>query len=228
MTHPLKIPNALRFAATLLLCGPAVLLAGCSQEFASVDDIYVPVTSDERFPIQVTHKPFKLNVSASAGKLSNQDVNALVSFAQAARSNGASPVIVSYPSGSRKAKSVSREAVQVLRNQGLELGRIRSASYDGKSDVVNLSFTRKIAATEKCGDWSQDLSKNSKNEPYLNYGCFMQNNLAAMVVNPEDFVTPPATGPAPAVARSTALESYQSGEWTDQANSDAPELTSSQ
>jgi pilus assembly protein CpaD len=219
MTTIRKMPNVLRFAVTLVLCGPAVLLAGCSQEFASVDDTYVPVASDERFPIEVTDKPFKLNVSASAGKLANEDVNRLVSFARAAQAEGATPVIVSYPSGSRKARGVSQQAMQILQGQGLEQARIRSATYNGKSDVVQLSFTRKTATTQECGDWSQDLSLSTKNEPYPNFGCAMQNNLAAMVVNPEDFVAPPATGPGTAAARIDAIGRYRTGVWTNPASS---------
>jgi pilus assembly protein CpaD len=225
MTRHRKSPNVLRFAFTLVLCGPAVLLAGCSQEFAKFDDTYVPITSDERFPIEVTDRPVKLSVAAYAGKLANEDVNQLVSFARAAQSEGASPVIVSYPSGSKKARGVSQQAIQILQSKGLRQENIRSATYNGKSDVVNLSFTRKIAATKECGDWSEDLAKNPKNEPYPNYGCFLQNNLAAMVVNPEDFVAPPATGPGPAAPRAAAISSYQTGEWTDPSNSDGAELS---
>jgi pilus assembly protein CpaD len=224
MTTNRKMPNVLRFAVTLVLCGPAVLLAGCSQEFASVDDMYVPVASDERFPIEVTDKPFKLNLSAKAGKLANDDVNRLVSFARAAQAEGATPVIVSYPSGSRKARGVSQQAMQILQGQGLEQARIRSATYNGKSDVVLLSFTRKTATTKECGDWSQDLGKSSKNEPHSNFGCFMQNNLAAMATNPEDFIAPPATGPASAAPRTLAMERYQSGAWSTPALSATPDI----
>lgn len=224
MTNNRRMPKSVRLATTLLLCGKAALLAGCSQDFASVDDAYVPVLAEERFPIEVTDKPFKLSVSARAGNLANEDINRLQSFARAAQSDGASPVIVSYPSGSTKAKGVSQQAVQVLTSQGLDQSRIRTTIYTGKTDVVALSFTRKTASTKECGDWSENLANNAKNEPYPNYGCFLQNNLAAMVTNPEDFIAPATPGASTAASRTFAIERHQSGEWTSPANSDGADI----
>lgn len=219
-----KMPNAFRLAATLLLCGSATLLAGCSQEFASVDDVYVPVASDDRFPISVVDKPYKLTVSAKSGKLAADDMNRLASFARDARSKGASPVIVSYPSGSKKAAGVARQAAEMLRRQGVDQSMIRRATYNGKSDVVALSFTRRLAETKPCGDWSQDLSTNSKNESFPDAGCSIQNNLAAMAVNPDDFLDPRLSSPRPADARTTAIQNHQSGAWTNPANSAGAEI----
>ena len=53
----------------LLLLAHIPLLAGCSQDFASVDDVYVPAMVEDRFPIEVAERPVKLNVSAGSGAL---------------------------------------------------------------------------------------------------------------------------------------------------------------
>jgi pilus assembly protein CpaD len=216
--HP-KMPNAFRLAATLLLCGSATLLAGCSQEFASVDDTYVPAFSEERYPISVVDKPYKLTIPARTGKIANDDMNRLLSFARAAQGKGASPVIVSYPSGSRKAAAASQEAVIILRNQGVQPDKIRRATYNGKSDVVALSFTQRVAETKPCGDWSQGLSTHSKNEPSPNFTCANQSNLAAMVSNPDNFIEPSRPGSRDAAGQIPALQTYQSGTWTSSSNS---------
>ena len=55
---------------------------------------------------------------------------------------------------------------------------------------MQLSYIRSVAVTKECGDWSSDLANTSSNEPYPNFGCAMQNNIAAMAVNPDDFVVP--------------------------------------
>ncbi|MGL4440130.1 MAG: CpaD family pilus assembly lipoprotein, partial [Bosea sp. (in: a-proteobacteria)] len=134
-------------AVALLLCMPVMLLAGCSQDFASIDDVHVPTSTEERFPIQVVEKPVKMTVSARSGKLPSDDVNRLVGFARAAKEDNSSPVTVTYPSGSTKARGVSQQAVKLLVSQGVPRSMIHAASYNGKSDVVSLSFTRRIAAT---------------------------------------------------------------------------------
>jgi pilus assembly protein CpaD len=203
-----------RAAAMLLLCVFSAPLAGCSQDFSSVDDVYVPRTGEERFPIQVVDKPVKMSLSAQSGKLSQAEVNHLSAFAKAARTDRTTPVSVTYPAGSDKARRVSHQAVHVLINQGVPRSMIHTASYKGKSDVVSLSFTRKVATTKECGDWSKNLGENSKNEPYPNFGCTIQNNLAAMVSNPEDFERPRTMGPKRAAGQMTAMESYNTGAWT--------------
>ena len=67
---------------------------------------------------------------------------------------------------------------------------------------------KRVAVTEECGDWSENLAFNPDQRPYPNMGCAVQNNLAAMVANPEDFVKPRAMTPALASNRSAAIDVY--------------------
>ena len=208
-------PHARSRAFTAVLISIAVTaLAGCSQDFASVDDVYVPRAAEDRFPIQVVDMPVKVSIPANSGKLRPESVNRLASFARMAREDRTTPVSVTYPAGSAKAKSVSREAVRVLVHQGVPRSMIHETSYKGKSDVVTLSFSRRIAATKKCGDWSTNVANNPGNEPYPDYGCSLQNNFAAMAANPEDFEHPRTLAPAQASGQMPALERYNRGTWT--------------
>lgn len=222
MTAHRKMPNTFRLAATLLLCGSATLLAGCSQEFASFDDTYVPAFSEERFPISVVDKPFKLTIPTKTGKIANDDMTRLVSFARAAQGKGASRVTVSYPSGSRKAAAASQEAVNILRSQGVQPAMIRRAAYKGKSDVVALSFTQRVAETKPCGNWSRDVSTSAKNEPTPDFTCSNQNNLAAMVANPDNFIAPSRPTSRDSAGQIPAIQSHQAGTWTSPVNSGGP------
>lgn len=198
----------------LLLLAPIPLLAGCSQDFASVDDVYVPAMTEDRFPIEVVERPVKLNVSAASGALGAQDTQHLVSFARVAGQAGSSPVRVGYPASSAKARGVSQQAVRVLMAQGVPRSMIHVSSYQGKSDLVSLSFTRQVAATKPCGDWSKNLGVNPENEPAPDFGCSYQNNFAAMVANPEDFDRPRTMGPSTAASQMSAMDNYNSGEWS--------------
>jgi pilus assembly protein CpaD len=203
-----------RLAAVMLLCICAAPLAGCSQDFASVDDGYVPRSGEDRFPIRVVDVPVKLSVSAKSGKLKPQEVNRLAAFAKAAPKDRTTPVSVTYPSGSKRAREVSQQAVKVLLHQGVPRSMIHTSSYKGSSDIVSLSFSRTVASTAECGDWSKNLGENSKNEPHPNFGCSLQNNFAAMASNPEDFERPRGTGSTLAAGQMPAMEKYQTGEWT--------------
>jgi pilus assembly protein CpaD len=213
MTHIEGSPMTARVAAVMLLCISFTALSGCSQDFASVDDVYVPRSGQDRFPIQVVDMPVKMSISATSGKLPAEDVNRLSGFANAAREDRTTPVSVSYPSGSKRARDVAQQAVKVLMHQGVPRSMIHTSSYKGKSDVVSLSFTRRVAATKPCGDWSKNVGESSANEPHPNFGCTLQNNFAAMAANPEDFERPRTMGPASAAGRMPGMDAYNSGEW---------------
>jgi type IV pilus biogenesis protein CpaD/CtpE len=72
--------------------------------------------------------------------------------------------------------------------------------------------TKSGAHAQQCGAWPKDLSDLPDNAPYENYGCAQQNNIAAMVANPQDLVTPRRETPADAMRRIKAMDNYRAGE----------------
>ena len=52
------------------------------------------------------------------------------------------------------------------------------------------------------------------NQPYWNFGCAMQRNLAAMVDNPADLVQPRGEIPPYAPRRSVVLDKWHKGQTT--------------
>jgi len=206
--------NVLPSLNLLLSISLSVFLAGCSQDAASIDDVRMPVTAQEKFPIRVEKVPVKLTVRPERGGLSHDDASALQQFARAARSQSSSDISVSYPSHSPKARTAADQAVRILSREGVGRESIRIMSYSGKSDVVSLTYFRKAAVTEPCGDWSRNIANDSKNVSYQNLGCTAQNNLAAMVANPEDIEKPRAMTDAPAAGQMPTMKSYETGEWS--------------
>jgi pilus assembly protein CpaD len=92
---------------------------------------------------------------------------------------------------------------------GITPGMIVQKTYPGPSKApVQISYIRSVAVTKECGDWSSDLTNTSSNEPYPNLGCSIQNNIAALVLNPDDFVVPEQTTPALAAARDPFTRLY--------------------
>lgn len=65
-----------------------------------------------------------------------------------------------------------------------------------------------------CGQWPDDLGdyrQTTTHRPHWNYGCASQQNLAAMVANPNDLLHPQAETAPDAARRQTNLTRYRAG-----------------
>jgi pilus assembly protein CpaD len=200
-----------RHLVTALLLGAGVLLTGCSNA-ALVDDYPTNDAYYERYPITVEKAPVKLGVSTHAHGLRPEQINAVAAFARDAHQNAHSRIYVRYPSGSKNGRAVASSVGQLLVQQGVSPGMITASSYKGGAGApVEISYTRYVAVTKECGDWSSSMAVTFDNLSYPNFGCSQQNNLAAMVANPEDFEHPRAMPPVRASARKVALDLYFNG-----------------
>src|SRR5262245_21334209 len=85
---------------------------------------------------------------------------------------------------------------------------VPTAHYELHPIVV----TKSGAHAKHCGEWSEDMTDTSQNEPYAELGCSHQNNIAAMVANPEDLIRPSATAPADPMRRTVIFDKYRTGE----------------
>ncbi len=206
--------GAPRQALLAAVLAGAVLVSGCSQDQAGFEDVYTPASAAERFPIDVVERPVALKVAASQGKLSASDANLVANLAAVANRPASSAVTISYPAESRNGRKVAGQAASILAREGVPRARIRTAAYNGKAETVTLGLVTKVAATKPCGDWSENLANNFANKPYPNMGCAMQNNLAAMISNPEDLNGPRGMPPVQSAAQAKPLENYQSNDWT--------------
>jgi pilus assembly protein CpaD len=196
-----------RFAAkstkVALLLAVTTSLAGCSMESPlTADDQYVPQTPSENYPIKVVRAPIKMDISSQHRSLQPSQINAIAGFARSANNSGASKIVIRRPSGGGASRQVASQTYQLLIHSGISPGMISQATYPGSSKApVQLSYVRAVAVTRECGNWSQDMAFTYYNEPYTNFGCAAQNNIAAMVVNPKNFEVPEVTTPVPAEIR---------------------------
>jgi pilus assembly protein CpaD len=83
---------------------------------------------------------------------------------------------------------------------------------------------RHAAVTDRCLHGAGEIGgfAESLNEPYYNFGCATQRNLASSVANPEDLVQTRAETPAFAGRRQTVMEKYARGQDTASQASAAP------
>jgi len=207
MVKFLKNIAAAHAGTAMSLCA-GLVLAGCQAGDAVTEDYYVPTAHYERYPIKVEKRPVKLALAARSS-LQPAQVNALASLARQSRATGSPRIAIRRPSGSGNGAALSRDVAAVLVQHGVPAEAIVQATYAGSSkDPIEVGYVRSVAITKECGDWSDNLSTNYLNRPAPNHGCAVTSNIAAMVVNPDNFVVPEAMPPAPAYKRVLLINTY--------------------
>lgn len=197
-----------RLVPMLLTAGFGLMLAGCQYDQVVMDE-YKPLSVGERYPIKVTEAKTKTGIRAPRGTLNTEQANAVANFAIQARRTSTPKVEVLYPTGSGASKQLAHAIAKDLVSRGVQEGRIWVSGYSGGATApIQLVLTRKVAVTQECGDWSSDLSSTESNESFSNFGCATQQNIAAMIANPEDLERPREMGPVLAQNRTETMKVF--------------------
>jgi pilus assembly protein CpaD len=201
----------------------AALLAGCAQTNSVVVGA-VPDDYRTNHPIVVSEqeKTIDIPVGYSQRRASTTQRVALDGF-MANYDHSARPVVtIMVPSGSANAyaaSAVAGDLVQSIRKSGVPEGHILHQPYQADpsetSAPIRVGYAAMTASTGPCGRWTADLLDNPNNRHYTNFGCASQNNLAAQVANPADFLGPRRPGEIDAAKSGRVIEAYQNspGEW---------------
>ncbi len=194
----------------------ALPLAACQQGPMTTGT--VPLTVEERHPIGVVPERVVLDVGAPGGAMSPRDAEELQSFVMAYGQEGQGPLYVLAPNGSanrRDAELIYAEARRIAHDSGIPVAAISYAGYDAPPGPapVRLLYERLTAATT-CGQWPTNAASDLRNEPYYNYGCATQKNLAAMIEDPRDLESMRPTTPRDATRRQVVHGKYQQGQST--------------
>ena len=212
MTHSTKI-----LRASVVLA--ALFITACANPISKPEN-GEPV--EKRFPIAVEPHMESLRVpyNAARGNLDETSNAALLSFARDYLENGSGTLSVS---ATRRIPDAPNYVVGRLVSMGVPRNRIMIGNDDALSaaDEVKVTYVRYQAHASDCGDWSVNLGDTSENKASPNFGCATQHNLAAMVADPHDLVTPKPLEPDDAQRRLTVLDKYRKGETTVAAKTDA-------
>ncbi|WEX09335.1 CpaD family pilus assembly lipoprotein [Chelativorans sp. AA-79] len=211
-----------RGMAAILVIAAAAAIAGCARR----DSIAVGAVPDDyrtNHPIVLTEKEQTLDlpVAILAYRMTPQQKAAIDGFMEHYGESGQAIVTILVPAGSPNgpaAGRVSEDIAAFLYRGGVPKGRLQILPYQAPSDQVapiRISYAVVKAATGQCGRWPDDLLDNAGNRHYANFGCAYQNNLAAQVANPMDFLGPRKTTPIDAENRGTAIGRYKNGEVAD-------------
>lgn len=204
----LQTTSALALAATL---------ASCASHGAGGPP---PLTPTEQFAIEVRQSPDELAVIPSAQGLSPQQGSALQALAQRWRDGGGEAMVVRQPYGAGDPRAVeisTRATVETLAGLGVPPALIQVQGYDagGRPDApVTVGFVAYQAIGPQCAEtWTHvDATFNSRSSG--NFGCSTTGNLAAMIANPRDLLTPRAETPADAARRQAQMGLYRNGQST--------------
>jgi pilus assembly protein CpaD len=221
--------------ARLVPLGFAVLMSGCANYEAIPQGVYVPVAHYERFPIGVTQVSARIDLPAH-GPLTVNEQNDVTLFAQDYLSAGNGPITIARPVGGRNAQAATQTASaagRLIAAEGIPAQAIQHQTYRaprGEAAPVIIAYSRVAAMSPDCGNWSVDIAQNYSNMPAPNFGCAQQANIAAMVANPQDLVTPRASTPSDTMRRNKMFNDYRNArptatERTDQEKGTASEVS---
>ena len=133
---------------------------------------------------------------------------------------------MSAPSGGRNEYAIVNAVSNVrhvIHGTGISGHAISMEPYyvGSSSDApIKVSFTTLVAKGPKCGRWTDNLGNSDRNTNYGNFGCTQQNNLAAMIANPRDLVSPGHLDPRSSGRRDTIADKWINGEVTGAEKSD--------
>ena len=68
---------------------------------------------------------------------------------------------------------------------------------------VAVNYIAYTAHTQACGEWTENESFTMDNRTPKNFGCSIQQNIAAMVADPRDLLGPGPMGPVDTARRAT-------------------------
>jgi len=219
--------KTIRIAAvpkTAIVVAGCLVLIGCQSQSQQPADLLASNDYRLRHPIVVTEAPETLDLplGRSTRRLSGPIVGTISSFGTDSRQHGNGAVEILVPSGSANEAAVHAVTPQIrkaLQQGGVSRSRISTRTYsvsDANADApIRLSYPRMQATAGDCGAWPRNIGGHfNKNVDYENYGCATQSNLAAMVVNPSDLLTPRASTPSDQARRAVVIENYRKGDVT--------------
>jgi pilus assembly protein CpaD len=217
-----NLAGAMRPSITLFaVIIAAVPIGGCWQS-PRMQAPFTLANPSERHPIKVKQGEALLDLSITSRSrgLSDAQWNQVYGYLAGYRERGRGSLVIKTPKGSANETATKRayeDVRQAMRRVGISPRAVRVEPYSAKWDPrapLQLSYLEIVAEGPDCPDWSENLARDPQNLPWPNMGCATQKNLAAMVADPEDFLSPRPESPRPGERRDVVWQKYVKGEPT--------------
>ncbi|MEM9331463.1 MAG: CpaD family pilus assembly lipoprotein [Pseudomonadota bacterium] len=202
------------------ICLLALTLGGCAsyqKDHFTVGS--VPEDYRTKHPIVVSQSEVyeDLIVTPHMKGMSFRHQNVVTAFLSRFRRSGAKEIRVVLPAGSHNeaaARRVGKDIIAHMKDERIPASQIKvvryHASNHGEAATLRVSFDAVSAElTSECGQWNEDLVETSQNKNYGNFGCATQNNLAKMIANPEDLISPRGESEIDAERRDNVINDWR-------------------
>ncbi len=192
----------------------ALLMAGsCAAPDTGANGVFLDGAVNHPIAVEPSYQSLKLTYAYSG--LSVAEEQRLQTFVGDYINHGNGSIAVSVPAGTGASAAISWFAEHIAA-MGIDRTRIIVAQHDAPAGDtrVELNYVAYQASVGKCGDWSEDLSKTLDNSTSRNFGCAVQQNIAAMIADPRDLLGPRNMDPIDAKRRAIMVDHYEKGEIT--------------
>lgn len=215
-----------RVFKTTAMMGSAIgltVLTACQSGSSHMNENFHIGTPLDRNPIGVTQKTEFLEVHLNPGdaQLRQVDRNRLSNFISGYNTKGHGPLIMSMPAGSANqqfAVQAIAEAREIAWEHGVEYEEITGNAYGAGGDVtapIILAYQAYDAVAPDCVSLaSLDISDVGSNNELPTFGCAIRKNMAAMIVDPADFLGQRELDPGDTARRAVIMEKFRAGEPT--------------
>lgn len=194
----------------------SVLIAGsCSVGPNEPGGISEDGAANHRIAVEPSFREIKVQFAGGVQGMPPEDAAKFDAFLADYRAHGNGSIGISVPSGAPSRNAITyfgeRAAASGIARDKILVSTHDTSNGDFRVDVSYIAYT---ARTDACGDWSENLSFTLDNTTPRNFGCAVQQNIAAMVADPRDLVQPRSFEPGDANRATTVIGNYEQGKTT--------------
>ena len=222
MTDPFSPKRRLGLSVIAL----SLATTACATAPPSAPDGRAVPTFADLHRIKIAEIGERLEVPIADGSISAKSELAIAEFAALYRAYGRGPLTISAPAGANPQFADATRAA--LADNGVLFEAVAVTSYEAAAPdaALVLSFSRFTAEAPDCPPvYAENIAASHSNTPTKSFGCATQANLAAMIADPGDLVSPRASDPADATRRAIVLDRYRSGTQTHATRSEDERVT---
>ncbi len=223
MTNQIKFETLFRAAALI-----SVLAAGSCAATNDAQSISQDGILNHPIMVEPSYREIKMHFAGGDKGINADDAVIFENFLADYRAHGNGSLGISVPEGAPSRAAITWFAERAAAT-GIPKDKILVSTHDvANGDFrVDISYITYTAKTAPCGDWSENLAFTMDNLTPKNFGCSVQQNVAAMVSDPRDLLGPRRFEPGDANRAGTIIDKYEKGEPTA-ATKRTPDLGSEQ
>jgi pilus assembly protein CpaD len=204
-----KTMNYVRIASLF-----AVLAAGsCAAPMNDAGGLVDDPMANHPIVVAPTFRSLKVSFSAPDAGLMPEDSQKFDAFVADFVQHGNGAISITVPSGPAASVTIAYFGER-LANAGVPRDRILVGARDDAGGKVEIGYIGYGVSVAPCGDFSSNLAYTASNRVSANFGCAVQQNIAAQVADPRDLVQPQPLSGGDASRRATVYDNYKAGKPT--------------